>query len=83
MLGTKIEDGFWRKRLLGVCLEEDLKPLKWNMLLYACLLRKNISFTNKTLSFHFTMAAHSKNMRLHMCLQFSIPNFGLVARYPH
>jgi hypothetical protein len=26
MLGTKIEDGFWRKRLLGVCLEEDLNP---------------------------------------------------------
>jgi hypothetical protein len=41
MLGTKIEDGFWRKKLLGVCLEEDLKPLKWNMLLYACLRRKS------------------------------------------
>ncbi len=53
------------------------------MLLYASLLRKNISFTNKTLSFHFTMVALGWNMRLHMCLQFSIPNFGLVARYPH
>jgi hypothetical protein len=83
MLGTKIEDGFWRKRLLRVCLEEDLKPSKWNMLLYACLLRKEISFTNKTLSFHFAMATLGKNMRLHMCLQLSIPNFGLVARYPH